>query len=530
MHRFFKILIPFSFFIIFGIRIVAQNKVDKLLELVNIINFSYVDTINMDRLNEAAIVAMLAELDPHSVYIPKKDVKAMNESLAGSFEGIGVQFDIFRDSVVVVSAIAGGPAEKLGIHTGDILISANEQIVSGTGITDEKIIELLKGKKGTKVNVEIKRSGQDDLISYQITRDVIPIKSVDAAFMVSSEIGYLKINRFSNTTYDEFIEATDYLEDEGMKKLILDLRGNGGGYLYSAVQIADDFLDGKEVIVSTRGLRHAEQTFKAKPKGKFSEGNLVVLIDEGTASASEILAGAIQDWDRGIIMGRRSFGKGLVMKPYTLSDGSMVRLTTSRYYTPSGRCIQKDYSDSKDNYDEEIKNRYENGELYSIDSIVLPEDLKYSTNNGRTVYGGGGILPDIFHPADTLILGKRYQKILTSETILEFTLGYYEANKEDLVSSYKNEYELANDKVLTSEIINAYLSFASENDFQFQNIVKDDLKPALDIQLKAFLARYLWGEEAYYKVIIQGQEIVNQSVEVMKNWDFYWASLSQRNK
>lgn len=530
MHQFFKILIPFSFFIIFGVRIVAQNKVDKLLELVNIINFSYVDTVNMDRLNEAAIVAMLAELDPHSVYIPKKDVKAMNESLAGSFEGIGVQFDIFRDSVVVISAVSGGPAEKLGILTGDILVSANDQIVSGKGITDEKIIELLKGKKGTKVNVEIKRNGHDELLSYQITRDVIPIKSVDAAFMIAPEIAYLKINRFSNTTYDEFIEATDYLEDEGMKKLILDLRGNGGGYLYSAVQLADDFLDGKEVIVSTRGLRHAEQTFNAKPKGKFSEGNLIVLIDEGTASASEILAGAIQDWDRGIIMGRRSFGKGLVMKPYTLSDGSMIRLTTSRYYTPSGRCIQKDYSDSKDQYDEEINQRYENGELYSIDSINLPENLKYSTNNGRTVYGGGGILPDIFYPADTLVLGKRYQEILKSETILEFTLKYYEENKENLINTYLYAHELASDKKLTPVLIDAYISFATKQGFQFENIIKDDLKPMLDIQLKAFLARYLWGEDAYYKVIIHGQSIVNQSVDVMKNWDFYWASLSQRNK
>lgn len=530
MHRFFKIITPISFLFFFGTGINAQNKVDKLLELVNIINFSYVDTINMDRLNEAAIVAMLAELDPHSVYIPKKDVKAMNESLAGSFEGIGVQFDIFKDSVVVISAVSGGPAEKLGIHTGDILISANEQIVSGTGITDEKIIELLKGKKGTKVNVKIKRSGQDELLSYQITRDVIPIKSVDAAFMINSETAYLKINRFSNTTYDEFLEATDNLEDEGMKKLILDLRGNGGGYLYSAVQIADDFLDGKEVIVSTRGLRHAEQTFKAKPKGKFSEGNLIVLIDEGTASASEILAGAIQDWDRGIIMGRRSFGKGLVMKPYTLSDGSMVRLTTSRYYTPSGRCIQKDYSDSKDQYDEEIKQRYENGELYSIDSINLPEKLKFSTNNGRTVYGGGGILPDIFYPADTLVLGMRYQEILKSETILEFTLKYYEENKENIILTYKNTHDLVSAKKLTPELVDAYISFTTNHDYHFENIIKEDLKPMLDIQLKAFLARYLWGEEAYYKVIIHGQSIVNQSVEVINNWDFYWASLSQRNK
>jgi len=507
----------------------TQNPSDKVLEIMNLINFAYVDSADMDHLSEVAIVSMLADLDPHSVYIPKEQVQEMNESLNGSFDGIGIQFEILRDTVFVISTIPGGPSEKLGIQSGDKIVTVGGQLTSGVEMTDEKIIALLRGKKGSQVTINIKRTGIKEHMEYSISRDKIPINSVDASFMVNENIGYIKINRFAKTTHREFEDAFNKLEKNGMKSMILDLRDNGGGYLYSAVQLTDEFLNGKNVIVTTKGLKQSEQEFKAKKKGMFTSGKLVVLIDEGTASASEILAGAIQDWDRGIILGRRSFGKGLVMKPYTLSDGSMVRLTTSRYYTPSGRCIQKDYSKSKEIYNDEIYNRYENGELFSLDSINFPHELKFTTMNGRTVYGGGGILPDIFFPADTLLLGDRYQNILNNGNLIEFTLDYTDRNRDSLRKSYKDEIALINDRLLSEKLINE-ISESLKMNGVINHSLDQDINLPLSSQLKAFIAKYLWGNNSYFKVISYDQEILNKAINTIDNWEINWARISERGK
>ncbi len=506
----------------------SQSSSDKILELMNLVNFAYVDSVDLDKLSEAAIISILEELDPHSLYIPKEKVQEMNESLDGSFDGIGIQFEIFRDSILVVTAISGGPSREIGIRSGDRIIAAQGEVLSGKGLTDDDVIEQLRGKKGSKLDLLIKRTGVKEELNFEVTRDRIPINSVDAAFMLSEEIGYIKINRFSKTTYSEFEKALKALNKQDMEDLVLDLRGNGGGYLYSAVQIADELVSGKDVIVSTEGLNQSRQVFHAKSKGSFTSGKLIVLIDEGTASASEILAGCIQDWDRGILIGRRSFGKGLVMKPFTLGDGSMVRLTTSRYYTPSGRCIQKDYSESKENYEDEIHHRFEKGEFFSLDSIDLPNELKFKTREGRTVYGGGGILPDIFFPADTMLLGDRYQEILKSGLVVEFTLDYADRNRKSLVKKYNEAIELYNDSDLSILLIHEFDILLKEKGYA--KGVSSDMSKALSRQLKAFIAQYLWDEKSYYLVISQDQGILNKAVDVLNDWDQNWTMLSERVK
>lgn len=511
----------------------SQNKqstaVDKLIELMNIVNFAYVDSVNMDALSEAAIVSILSELDPHSVYIPEDEVKAMNESLAGSFEGIGVQFDIFRDTILVVTPIPGGPSEKMGIRSGDKIIYASSELISGVGITDEEVIDLLRGERGSKVQISLKRAGSPHLLDFEITRDNIPINSVDAGFMLNEETGYIKINRFARTTHKEFVETLKNLEKEGLQSLVLDLRGNGGGYLYTAVQLADEFLDGKEVIVETRGLKQSHQVFNAKKGGEATKVKLIVLIDEGSASASEIVAGAIQDWDRGIIIGRRSFGKGLVMKPFYLSDGSMVRLTTSRYYTPSGRCIQRDYENGKEEYEQEIRERYENGELFSTDSIDLPKELTFRTMGNRVVYGGGGIMPDLFFPADTTVLGNRYQEFLRHGDIVEFSLQFVEKHRSELETTMASAFEFARDDAWSESILSAYGQFIEGRGKDDLNL-DSDLREPLAVQIKAFIGRHVWGSESYYIILARNQELVEKSMDVLDNWNQEWSEISQHTK
>lgn len=505
---------------------IAQTGNRKIAEVLNLIGASYVDSVDTDALNDDAIAAILSTLDPHSTYIPAGDVNEMNESLQGSFEGVGIHFDIFRDTVFVVGTVSGGPSQLLGIRAGDMILAADGVELSGRNYSDEDVTSRLRGKKGSQVRLRIRRFGAETDVDYLITRDRIPINSIEASYLIDPLTGYIRMSRFAKTTHEEFLAALTKLRKSGMKDLMIDLRGNSGGYLYSAVEIADELLDLKGVIVSTRGKKHAEQIFNAGPGGHFTKGHLIIIIDEGSASASEILAGAIQDWDRGTIIGRRSFGKGLVMKPYSLSDGSVIRLTTSRYYTPSGRCIQKDYSASKEEYDGEISQRYSNGEVYSRDTNPRDEE-KYVTSQGRTVFGGGGISPDIFVPADSVILGNCYQSILGNGNIVEFTLDYTNRNRESL-GRLRNEADLFGKPELMRSILQAYGQFTdtAQTDCRQGNKVLDE---ALTIQLCAFISQHLWGEESYYRSILRGQDVMEQALRVMKDLQSGRDIISEKN-
>jgi len=472
----------------------------KLESLLYHIDHSYVDEVDEEGLVEAAIIKMLEELDPHSVYIPKEDLQQVNEPLKGNFEGVGIQFNILKDTIFVVTTISGGPSEKLGIRAGDKIVEIDGDNVASTGIKNKDVIDRLRGKRGTKVVVGIARRHENELLDFEITRDKIPIYSIDAAYMASPEIGYIKVNRFSATTMREFREDLSELKEAGMKHLILDLQGNGGGYLNTAIDMVDEFIDDNKLIVYTEGRSQPkDETFAHRP-GSFEKGKLVVLIDEGSASASEIVSGAIQDWDRGLILGRRSFGKGLVQRPIMLPDGSAIRLTISRYYTPSGRCIQKPYEDGIEAYHKEKYERYSKGELTDEEAISLPDSLKFYTENKRLVYGGGGILPDIFVPIDTSQSSTYFSKIVRKGTLNTFSLSYVDENRGELLGTYpdvatfKASFEV--DNKLDRELIQYAKKDGIEDDedeFEKANIL-------IDARLKALIARGLWGTSAYYEV------------------------------
>lgn len=398
----------------------AQNKLlnspSRKLQLAEFaISNLYVDKVDEGKLVEAAIIRMLEELDPHSTYSDPEEVKRLNEPLQGNFDGIGIQFNMATDTLFVIQPVSGGPSEKVGILAGDRIIQVNDTVIAGVKMSTEEVMRRLRGPKGSKVNVKVQRNGVNELLPFTIKRDKIPVYSLDATYMVNSTTGYIRISRFAATTGDEFRTALHKLQSQGMKDLILDLQGNGGGYLNAAIEVCDQLLGKKELIVYTEGRRNPRSEFEAKGDGDFLNGRLVVLVDEYSASASEIVTGAIQDWDRGIVVGRRTFGKGLVQRPIDLPDGSMIRLTVARYYTPSGRCIQKPY-ESVEQYNRDLIERYNRGEMLSADSIHFPDSLKARTLKlGRTVYGGGGIMPDYFVPIDTTM----YTDIISACAIRE---------------------------------------------------------------------------------------------------------------
>ena len=427
------IIIPVCFTLFFCNFIHAQDnnqQVFKLKKVLDLINIFYVDTVNQDRIVEDAISGMLGDLDPHSVYISKDEVKSMNEPLQGNFEGIGIEFNILHDTIIVVSPIPGGPSDKLGIRGGDRIVTIEGKNVAGIGIKTADVRKKLLGPKGTIVNVGIKRRGEKNILDYTITRDKIPLFSLDAAYIVDNKTGYIKLNRFSASTMKEYKEAIAKLQTQGIENLILDLEGNGGGYLNTAIELADEFLDDKKLIVFTKGRNDPKTEHFANQSGSFENGKLIVLIDEGSASAIEIVTGAIQDWDSGIVICRRSFGKGLVQRQYPLPDASEIRLTIARYYTPTGRCIQKPYDKGVKNYQKDLINRYNKGELTQQDSIHFPDSLKYQTlTRKRTVYGGGGIMPDIFVPLDTSEITDYYRDLIRKGVLNRFALNYAEIGR-----------------------------------------------------------------------------------------------------
>ena len=440
----------------------ANNKYNKIEEILRYIQQDYVDTIDSKQLVEKTIVAMLQNLDPHSSYITADELQANNEPLKGNFEGIGIEFNIVEDTICVIAAIPGGPAAGVGVLAGDKIIKVEGKKVAGIKINNKDVLDKLKGKGHTKVRVSIMRRGKSQLIDFTITRGTIPIYSIDVAYMVNSKTGYIKISRFAATTYTEYINAFEKLKKQGMQQLIIDLRGNGGGYLNSAVDIADEFLsDGKE-IVYTQGKARPRKGYKASGKGDFEKGKLIVLIDDGSASASEIFAGAIQDNDRGTIIGRRSFGKGLVQEQSEFSDGSAMRLTIARYYTPTGRCIQKPYTEDVEAYYSEEYKRYSSGELENADSMKIADSLKFRTPEGKIVYGGGGITPDIFVPLDTSGRSRFLSEVVYSGLVNDFAFGYADKERKKL-NAFKTFQIFNKSFVITDELYKEFVEYTRKN-------------------------------------------------------------------
>jgi len=486
----------------------------KLQEIITYINRDYVDSVNTNELVEFGIQSMLEKLDPHSSYIPAKDATLAKSQLDGEFDGIGVEFGIIRDTIYVVAPLSGGPSEKLGIQSGDQIINVDGKTVAGTGITNRDVFDLLRGPRGSKVKVDIKRKNQIELIPYEITRDKIPQYSINATYMVNDEIGYIKITRFAATTHEEFKKAVSELRELGMKKLILDLQSNPGGYMGAAINIADEILNENALIVSQQGKlnRYNQKAYAIKP-GLFEDGSVIILINEGSASASEIVAGAIQDNDRGLIVGRRSFGKGLVQMPIDLSDGAELRLTIARYYTPSGRSIQKPYGNDQD-YSSDWSNRYEHGEFFTADSIKFNDSLRYETKAGRAVYGGGGIMPDFFVPLDTAMSSMYVNRLFNTDSSREFILDYLEKNKKKFegmsFEDYYSKYQVS------EEMLQGLIKVGEKNKVKFDEKDYKKSKEYLKILLKAHMGRNIYDDNAFYKVINDINEIYLQALSLFE--------------
>ena len=490
----------------------------KLQEIMTYINRDYVDSVDTNELVEFGITKMLEKLDPHSSYIPAKDASLVQSQLEGEFDGIGVEFGIIRDTIYVVAPLTGGPSEALGIQSGDQIISVDGKTVAGIGITNRDVFDYLRGPSGSKVAVEIKRKNAASLIKYSITRAKIPQYSINATYMVDKEVGYIKVTRFAATTYDEFRKSVADLQAKGMKKLIIDLQGNPGGYMGAAIYMADELLGGRDLIVSQSGkvTQYSNKAYASKP-GMFEEGSVIVLINEGSASASEILAGAIQDNDRGLIVGRRSFGKGLVQMPIDLSDGAELRLTIARYFTPSGRSIQKPYDEGYEAYERDELNRFEQGEYFSADSIKFNDSLKYQTKKGRTVYGGGGIMPDYFVPLDTTMNSAYVNKLFSSDTSREYLLDYVSKNKGNFTKISVEDY-YKNFKV-SDAMLNDLVAFGKKNKVEFDAKDFAKSKEYLRILIKAHLGRQLYDDSAFYKVINDINEVYQQAIKLFGEAD-----------
>ena len=508
----------------------VQNDMLKFGRTLQLIKNYYVDTTNVDQLTEDAIVEVLRKLDPHSVYISKEEVEKMNEPLKGSFEGIGISFNILKDTLLVVATIPGGPSEKVGLLAGDRILQVDDKNIAGIGLKNSDVFDLLRGDKGTKVNLKVLRKRKAELLDFMIIRDKIPIHSLDASYMLNDETGYIKLNRFSATTTDEFFQAIHELKQKpGFQNLVLDLRGNGGGYLKAAIELADQFLGAFKMVVYTEGVHNSRKEYKASALGEFEQGKLIVLIDGGTASASEIVSGAVQDWDRGVIIGRRSFGKGLVQQPYFLNDGSMIRLTTAHYYTPSGRCIQKSYDKGVDAYRKDYLNRFETGQLFSADSIHFDKNQIYETlKNKRTVYGGGGIMPDIFVPIDTSVNYSYYNQLVRKNIVYTSVLDYMDQHRDEYTTKYATLDDFVKNFDVDQDLISKIEAKADEDDIEKDDESVAFALPIMKRQIKALIARDLFSQSAYYQIINEDDDVVKEALKVLNSSSEYNNLLVQK--
>lgn len=478
----------------------------------------YVDSVDIVKLTEYAINGMLSKLDPHSSYTNPEETKKMNEPLQGNFDGIGVQFNMLEDTLLVIQPVPKGPSDKVGIIAGDRIVMVNDTAIAGVKMSREEIMRRLRGPKNTTVKLGIKRMGVPDLMDFVVTRDKIPVTTLDAAFMVTPTVGLIRLNSFGASSHEEMLEAMEKLRHQGMKDLILDLQQNGGGYMDAATDIANEFLDRNDLIVYTKGRSVPNSEYKADGRGSFRDGRVVVLVDEYSASASEIVTGAIQDQDRGWVVGRRTFGKGLVQKPFILPDGSMIRLTISRYYTPCGRCIQRPYTKGdKQKYDQDLLSRYNHGELIHADSIHFPDSLKYKTlRKGRTVYGGGGIMPDYFIPLDTTLYTAFHRNLSGKGAILQTSLKYIDSHRKALKRSYSTFADF--DKKF--EVPQDMLDLLMEEGEKVGVKPKDEEElnqslPQLKLQLKALVARDLWDTSEYFQVMYSTNNFVKKALELL---------------
>ena len=532
--------------------VLAQQKsnpldvqIRKLIYSQSAISQLYVDTVNFEKMTEDAIRGMLKELDPHSTYTSAKDVQSLNEPLNGSFEGIGVQFNINEDTLVVIQPVSGGPSEKVGIIAGDKIVTVNDSAIAGVKMSREEVMKRLRGPKDSKVKLGILRQGIKGIQTFTVTRDKIPVYTIDAYYMIDSTTGYIRISSFGATTNEEFVKATDYLFALGMKDLVIDLQGNGGGYLQAAVDLSNHFLNTGEMIVYTEGRSVGRHEYRAKEE-KMDIGKVVILVDGFTASASEILSGAIQDNDRGIIVGRRTFAKGLVQRPIDLPDGSLIRLTIAHYYSPVGRCFQKPYTKGdKKSYDMDMLDRLNSGELMSADSIHFPDSLKYTTRGGRIVYGGGGIMPDVYVPLDTAAYTHLHRELAAKSCITGTTLKWIETNRKRLTKEYDiDAYRKAHAKWLSGksykvedirsgferfkqdftvpqDMMDILTAKAKEAKIEYTDSAFQATLPLLQLQLKALVARDLWDMSEYHEIFNTSSEIYTQGLKALKNEELF---------
>lgn len=497
-----------------GTRVITGNSANKVSLIMKLIEGNYVDTVDSKKIVEAAIPEILKQLDPHTVYIPARDMTEVSEEMSGNFGGIGVQFSIQNDTIMVIDVISGGPSQKLGIRAGDRIVKVNDSIMAGVKVTNEKVLKKLRGDKGSKVNVSIARKGFPELIPYAITRGEIPITSVDVNYMINKNTGYIKVGRFAEKTYEEFMTGVEKLDKAGADQLIIDLRGNPGGYLTAVIKMVSEFLDNGELVVYTQGRTQPRRTFNAEKKGTFFGKRVVVIVDEYSASASEIFAGAIQDNDRGTIIGRRTFGKGLVQEQIPFYDGSAIRLTVARYYTPAGRCIQKSYKNGSDDYYGDLRRRYAHGELEQKDSIHYSDTAKYYTRNKRVVFGGGGIMPDLFVAADTSGMSAYYGKVTMKGLVYQYAFDFSDKHRDELSKlSTAKEFE---DYMLQRKILSSFTEYAV-----IKGIATDSKGLAvsgkiIETQLMAYIARNIIGEVGFYSIISKIDATLLESIKALE--------------
>lgn len=501
----------------------TPSQANRKLSLASfIINQLYVDSVDDNKLTEDAIRGMLDKLDPHSGYMTPEEVKELNEPLEGNFDGIGVQFKMNNDTLYVIQTVVGGPSEKVGVQAGDRIVAVNDTAIAGVKMPDREIMKRLRGEKGSEVEISVLRNGVKNPILFKIIRDKIPIYSIDATYMADKNTGYINISRFGATTAQEFAEALAKLKKEGMKNLIIDLQSNGGGYMEAAVDVADQLLPANQMIVYMEGRSTPRRESFATGNGLFEDGRIVVLLNEESASASEILSGAIQDWDRGLTVGRRTFGKGLVQSPIPLPDGSMLRLTIARYYTPAGRSIQRPYNKGLDNYRRDLIDRFNKGELMSADSIHFPDSLKYQTLvNKRTVYGGGGIMPDIFVPLDTALFTDYHRDLLASGSLIKYSLGYIDSHRKELNKKYKNIDAFAQKFEVTPQMFTGLTDLATKEGVKMNEAQYEKSKALIGQQLKALIARDIFDMSAYYQIINPESDLYNKALEIINSPQLY---------
>ncbi len=518
-----KIFLLWAMLAAIGVTAQKQSEANRKLALSAFaINSLYVDSVDENKLTEDAIRGMLKELDPHSTYMTPEEVKSMNETMQGNFDGIGIQFEMYKDTLYVIQTIPGGPSEKVGLLAGDRIIAVDDTIIAGVGKSNTEIMNLIRGKKGSTVVISVLRKGQTEPMTFKIVRDKIPIHSLDAAYMATKHTGYIRLNRFGATTHEEFVEAVKKLQKQGMKNLILDLQGNGGGYLNSAINLVDELLDEGKLIVYTEGRKIAREDAIATKNGLLHKGKLVILVEGSSASASEIVSGAVQDWDRGVIVGRRTFGKGLVQRPIPLPDGSMIRLTVSRYYTPSGRSIQRPYTDGIEQYNQDLIDRYNNGELSNADSIHFPDSLRVSTlQNKRTVYGGGGIMPDYFVALDTTRFTKYLGQVVAAGIFNSYCTDYIDNHREEMQSKYKDLDGYIKNFSVSDNMVDDIIAAAEKEKITSPETVSEKEKEAMRIWLKSLLARDLFNYEAYIKVSNLESDTYKKAIEIIENDELY---------